>query len=81
MIKVNIRQAKTHLSRYLARLKVGETLIICKRNTPIAEVRALPQTGQKKRPIGLAKGQVKVLPSFFEPLPDDIIDAFEGKES
>jgi len=81
MIKVNIHQAKTHLSRFLARLKPGETLIICKRNTPIAEVRALPQARQKKRPIGLAKGQVKVHPSFFEPLPDDIIDAFEGKES
>ena len=81
MIKVNIHQAKTHLSRYLARLKAGETLIICKRNTPIAEVRALPQAGQQKRPIGLAKGQFKVPPSFFEPLPDDIIDAFEGKES
>ena len=81
MIKVNIHQAKTHLSRYLARLKAGETLIICKRNIPIAEVRALPQAGQQKRPIGLAKGQFKVPPSFFEPLPDDIIEAFEGKES
>ena len=81
MIKLNIHEAKTHLSRYLARLKAGETLIICKRNTPIAEVRALPQARQQKRPIGLAKGQFKVHPSFFEPLPDDIIDAFEGKES
>ena len=81
MIKLNIHEAKTHLSRHLARLKPGETLVICKRNTPIAEVRALPQAGQKKRPIGLAKGQFKVLPSFFEPLPDDIIDAFDGKES
>ena len=80
MIKLNIHQAKTHLSRYLARLKDGETLVICKRNTPIAEVRALPQAGQRKRPIGLAKGKLKVLPSFFEPLPDDIIAAFEGEE-
>ncbi len=81
MIKLNIHQAKTHLSRYLANLKAGETLVICKRNIPVAEVRALPQAGKQKRPIGLAKGQFKVPPSFFEPLPDDIIDAFEGKES
>lgn len=80
MIKLNIHQAKTHLSRYLARLKAGETLVICKRNTPIAEVRALPQPGPGKRPIGLAKGKVEVPPSFFEPLPDEIIAAFEGKE-
>lgn len=80
MIKLNIHQAKTHLSRYLARLKAGETLVICKRNTPIAEVRALPQPARGKRPIGLAKGKVEVPPSFFEPLPDEIIAAFEGKE-
>ncbi len=33
---------------------------------------------KKKRPIGLAKGQFTVPPSFFEPLPDDVIKAFEG---
>lgn len=32
----------------------------------------------KKRPIGLAKGLVEIPASFFEPLPDDILDAFEG---
>ena len=79
MIKLNIHQAKTHLSRYLARLKEGETLVICKRNTPIAEVRALPAAPLKPRPLGLAKGKVKIHPSFFDPLPDDIIAAFEGR--
>jgi antitoxin (DNA-binding transcriptional repressor) of toxin-antitoxin stability system len=79
MIKLNIHQAKTHLSRYLARLKEGETLVICKRNTPIAEVRALPVTPLKPRPLGLAKGKVKIHRSFFDPLPDDIIAAFEGR--
>jgi hypothetical protein len=54
MIKLNIHQAKTHLSHYLARLKEGETLVICKRNTPIAEVRPLPATPRKPRPLGLA---------------------------
>lgn len=32
----------------------------------------------KQRPIGLAKGQVQIPASFFEPLPDEILDAFEG---
>lgn len=35
---------------------------------------------KKKRPIGLAKGQFTVPPSFFEPLPDDLLRAFEGFE-
>lgn len=79
MIKLNIHEAKTHLSRYLARLKPGDTILICKRNTPIAELRALPVTPRKPRPIGLAEGQFEVTDSFFDPLPDDIIAGFEGR--
>jgi len=32
----------------------------------------------RQRPIGLAKGQLEIPASFFESLPDDILDAFEG---
>lgn len=37
------------------------------------------QTQPTQRPIGLAKGTFQVPPSFFEPLPDDMLDAFEGR--
>ena len=33
----------------------------------------------KERPIGLAKGQFKVTEKFFDPLPDDLLDAFKGR--
>jgi len=33
----------------------------------------------KQRPIGLSKGKFQVPPSFFEPLTDEMLDAFEGK--
>ncbi len=36
---------------------------------------------KKPRPIGLAKGEFEVPATFFEPLPDDLIRAFEGFES
>ncbi|MGC9983305.1 MAG: type II toxin-antitoxin system Phd/YefM family antitoxin [Polyangia bacterium] len=36
MKPVNIQQAKTHLSRYLKRVKNGESLVICDRNVPVA---------------------------------------------
>ena len=32
-----------------------------------------------KRPIGLAKGEFKLSNTFFEPLPDEMLDAFEGR--
>ena len=78
MIKVNVHQAKTHLSQYLDRIAKGETIILCKRNKPIAEIRPLPPTRQSKRPIGLAKDKLKIPKSFFKPLPDEFVDAFEG---
>jgi len=79
MIRLNIHQAKTHLSRYLEKVERGETIVLCRRNVPIAEIRALPRPAKKRRPIGLGKGLVRVLPSFFEPLPDEMIEGFEGK--
>lgn len=81
MIKLNIHEAKTHLSKYLAKLEKGETILLCRRNIPIAEIRPLPPESKKPRPIGLGKGKFKVPPSFFDPLPDDLIDAFEGKDT
>jgi antitoxin (DNA-binding transcriptional repressor) of toxin-antitoxin stability system len=78
MIKLNIHEAKTHLSRYLAKLKKGQTILLCRRNTPVAEIRSLPAAPEKPRPIGLAKGKFHVPPSFFEPLPEAIINDFRG---
>ena len=79
MIKLNVHEAKTHLSRYLARLKQGESIILCRRNVPVAEIRPLPPSRGKKRPIGLARGTATLPPSFFEPLPAELEDAFQGK--
>ena len=78
MLRVNIHEAKTHLSRYLERVERGETVVICRRNVPVAELRALPAARSQPRPIGLGGGAFRVPKSFFEPLPDEVLDAFEG---
>ena len=78
MIRLNMHEAKTHLSRYVAQLREGETILLCRRNEPVAEIRALPAARNKPRPIGLARGQFTVPDSFFEPLPDNLIELFEG---
>lgn len=79
MIKLSIHEAKTHLSRYLSELAKGELILLCKRNVPIAEIRPVRQARTERRPVGLAKGRFEVPASFFEPLPDDLVEAFEGK--
>ena len=55
MIKLNIHEAKTHLSKYLSKLKPGERILLCKRNQPVAEITPLPEVPPRPRPIGLAK--------------------------
>ncbi len=79
MIRLNIHEAKTHLSRYLSMIKKGETILLCKRNEPIAEIRPLQSRRSEKRPVGLAKGKFTVPPEFFEPLPEEILQAFHGE--
>jgi antitoxin (DNA-binding transcriptional repressor) of toxin-antitoxin stability system len=79
MKQVNMHDANTHLSRYVAELKPGDTLVLCNRNEPVAEIRALAPKKKVKRRIGWAKGEFTVPDSFFEPLPEDILRAFNGE--
>ena len=84
MINLNINEIKTHFSSCLAKVSNGETVIVCKRNVPIAEIRPIAALPNKKRPIGLAGKEYpdfQISDAFFEPLPDDIVAAFNGEDS
>ncbi len=76
---VNMHDAKTNLSRYVAGLAPGEVLVLCNRNQPVAEVRAISKPKRPIRRIGACKGEFEVTDAFFDPLPQDILDAFNGK--
>ena len=78
MIRLNLHEAKTHLSRYLRELAPGEVILVCRRNEPVAEIRALPRRDAEPRPVGLARETFSVPESFFEPLPDEVVESFEG---
>ena len=75
MKRVNMHDAKTNLSRYVRELKPGETLILCNRNVPVAEIRSLVRKKLTPR-IGVFKGEFTVPDSFFEPMPDEWLKAF-----
>lgn len=81
MIRINIHEAKTHLSRYLGRLARGEVIVLCKHNIPIAEIRGLATARSKKRPVGLAGSTFEIPPGFFDPLPEELLRGFEGNNS
>ena len=81
-IRLNMHEAKTHLSRHIADLQGDDRIIICNRNEPVAEVRRLrPAAAEKRqRHAGLAKGAFVVPESFSEPLPDDMLASFGAGE-
>jgi prevent-host-death family protein len=79
MIRVNIAEAKAHLSRHLERVEKGEVVVICRRNVPIAEIRPVAKMPAKTRPVGIDRGMT-VPPSFFEPLPEALLAGFEGRD-
>ena len=81
MIRLNIHEAKTHLSRYLKEIEAGESILLCRHNVPIAEIRPLPKQRKTPRRLGTAKGKVTVPPEFFEPLPEEVLQTFEGRDS
>ena len=61
MLRVNIHQANTHLSRYAKRVKAGETIVLCDRNQPFAEIRPLRRSvvrPKRKRRMGQDEGKV-----------------------
>lgn len=72
----NIHAAKTHLSRLVDEVAAGEEIIIAKAGKPVARLVPLERG---ERPLGLLAGQLTVSDNFDDPLPDDLLDLFEGK--
>ena len=75
MTKANVVDVKARLSEYLDQVEKGERVVICRRNHPVAELVPIAAARTTPRPIGGVKGLV-VPPSFFEALPDDVLDSF-----
>jgi len=74
-MEVNIHEAKTHLSKLLARVALGEEVIIAKAGKPVARLVAIKDR-KSKRVLGQAKGEFTVPDDFDDPLPPDIEESF-----
>ena len=79
MIRVNVHEVKAKLSEYLARAARGERIVICRHNTPVAELRPVGEARTEPRPIGPLPGRptFDVAERFFEPLSDGELAAWE----
>ena len=77
MATVNVHEAKTQLSRLLARVAGGEEIVIARAGKPVA--RLLPVQGKSsRRTPGSLRGRIALSERFDDPLPDDELSAWEG---
>jgi prevent-host-death family protein len=74
---INLYEAKTNLSSLVERAAAGEEIIITKAGRPLARLVPLAKR-VKPRDLGLLAGQVWIADDFDDPLPDDLLRAFEG---
>lgn len=56
----------------------GEEIIIAKAGVPVARIVPMTKAPQK-RTAGSARGKIKLAPDFDEPLPEELLRAFEGQ--
>lgn len=77
MAQFNVHQAKTRLSQLLAQAEAGEEVVIARRGEPV--VRLVPCQPRGKRRFGAMKGQIRIDDGFFDPLPEEELDAWEGR--
>ena len=77
MVTVNVHEAKTHLSRLLARVEAGEDVVIARGGKPVARLVQFQKPG--KRQFGSMKGKIELDDSFFDPLPEEELALWEGR--
>lgn len=76
MPTVKIHHAKTHLSRLIEQACEGEEIIIARGDQPLVRLQPLREKKGQRKP-GSMKGRLKIGPEFFEPLPEDELQAWE----
>ena len=78
MKQVNTHEAKTHLSRLLRRVAAGEDILIANRGVPVARLVPVTAPGPRRK-LGAYGHTIKIADDFDAPLPDEILNLFEGR--
>ncbi|MGA2570684.1 MAG: type II toxin-antitoxin system prevent-host-death family antitoxin [Terracidiphilus sp.] len=77
MPTVNVFEAKTHLSKLIAKAEKGEDVIIARAGKPVVRLTRL-ETVKKPIHFGGLKGKIWIAEDFDAPLPDEILAEFEA---
>lgn len=78
MTIVTVHKAKTELSKLIARAEAGEEIIIARGNKPVVKLAPIREPAGKSRGLGAWKGRLVVPDTFFDPLPEQELESWEG---
>jgi antitoxin (DNA-binding transcriptional repressor) of toxin-antitoxin stability system len=78
MMQVSVEDIQQNLLVYLQRVEAGETLVIVRAGQPVVEMKPIKIGAEAPRPFGLCAGEFTVPEDFDAPLPEDLLQAFEG---
>ena len=78
---ITIDEIHRDISGFLDLVQAGNTLLIVQADEPIAEIKPVKSSNKVKqlRPFALCAGEFVVPDDFNEPLPEDILNQFEGE--
>lgn len=79
MAQVSIDEIKRNWPEFLQRVEAGESFVITQAGKPLAEVKPILSGSQSLRPFGLCAGEFVVPDDFDDPLPESILQVFEGQ--
>jgi antitoxin (DNA-binding transcriptional repressor) of toxin-antitoxin stability system len=78
MTSTNLQEMASDPAALLDRVEAGERVLVVRGGRAVAELRAIPQPQSPVRPFGLAAGAFSVPDDFDAPLPDSLLQDFEG---
>jgi prevent-host-death family protein len=76
--QVNIHEAKTRLSQLIEQVEAGGEVVIARAGAPVVRLVAV-DAHPPRRVLGALAGRVQLPKDCNAPLPDDLLDAFEGR--
>jgi prevent-host-death family protein len=79
MEAINLYEAKTQLSQLVERAAAGEEIVIAKAGRPMARLMPLALKPMEPRKLGQWAHEGPVDEAFDDPLPEEILRAFNGE--
>lgn len=79
MSTISVQEIQRDPLAFLRRIEAGEALLVVQGDRALASVHPIPAPTAELRPYGLCAGRFDVPADFDQPLPDEILDEFEGR--